>query len=577
MIGDENQDGSTDMRYLLKNSDYEDIFKLIEENSNMNQDVISEDIAFSFAQALIDNIKISRKISVIVFAGNGIKGLIGSDISRILSYKGIGIKVCICISENSDNVSTENTGHTDLNDMKNVDSTVIMKHVKSAESFGCAIYEGIPDEIENMDFDIAVDALSDYSFAEGGDLFSDSASDVINMMRCKKISLLIPYGVDPDNSKVSNRAVCADMTISTNIGRNALFMYPGCTNCGKIIFADTCLDNKKSVDIENKITVLESSSDVTMPSRDPSGNKGTFGKILIIAGHRNVCGAAILSCRSAYRSGCGMVKLLTTESNRVIVQESVPEVMLDTYQDDEEIISCAAPTDVDVNADEAEKGANIYENIDTDNTDDTSRFWLFLENDIKWADSILIGPGIGTGKTAIRLVREISEIDDKPIVFDADALNIIAVSDEIRNNIIKSSNDHITITPHMGELSRLLGGMAVEDIKKEWILYVKKLSDELGVTVVSKDARTLIISPGSDECYLNVRGNSGLATAGSGDVLAGIVAALSSKRIESCTSAAKAVLLHAQAGERASKKRGERSVMAGDIIEEIPGDINDEF
>lgn len=564
MIGDENQDGSTDMRYLLKNSDYEDIFKLIEENSNMNQDVISEDIAFSFARVLIDNIEISSKSRVIIFAGNGIKGLTGADISRILSYKGIGALVCICISEDcSDNVSAEHTGHTDSGDWKHVDSTVIMKHARQAESFGCTIYKGIPDKIESMDFDIVVDALSgfskssgcdefsDFSKSSGGDSFSENASAVINKMKCKKISLFIPYGVDPDSAEISNRAVCADMTISTNIGRNALYIYPGCTNCGKIVFSGTCLDNKKSRDIENKITVLESSSDVTMPSRDPSGNKGTFGKILIIAGHRNVCGAAILSCRSAYRSGCGMVKLLTTESNRIIVQESVPEVMLDTYQDDEEIISCAAHTDVDVNADE------------------TSGLLLSLENDIKWADRILIGPGLGTGETAVQLVRAISKISDKPIVFDADALNIISADDDIRKNITENSNDHITITPHMGELSRLLGGTTVENIKKDWISNVRDLSDELGVTVISKDARTLIISPGSDECYLNVRGDSGLATAGSGDVLAGIVAALSSKKVEPWMSAAKAVLLHAEAGERASAKRGETAVLAGDIIEEF--------
>ena len=558
------------MRYLLKNSDYEDIFKHIEEDSDMSQEVISEDIAFSFAKALIDNTLINSRSKVIVFAGNSFRGLIGADISRILSYKGIGALVCICISEDcSDNVSAEHTGHTDSGDWKHVDSTVIMKHVKSAESFGCTIYKGIPDEIENMDFDIAIDALSGFSTSSGGDAiydcskfsggdaFSENASAVINKMKCKKISLFIPYGVDPDSAEVSNRSVCADMTISTNIGRNALFMYPGCTNCGKIVFSGTCLDNKKSRDIENKITVLESSSDVTMPSRDPSGNKGTFGKLLIIAGHRNVSGAAILSCRSAYRSGCGMVKLLTTESNRVIVQESVPEVILDTYQDDEEIMSCAAHTDVDVNAD-----------VDI-NADEADTIFISLENDISWADRILIGPGLGTGKTAVQLVRAISEISDKPIVFDADALNIISADDHIRKNITENSNDHITITPHMGELSRLLGGTTVENIKKDWISNVRGLSDELGVTVISKDARTLIISSGSDEFYLNVRGDSGLATAGSGDVLAGIVAALSSKKVEPWMSAAKAVLFHAEAGERASAKRGETAVIAGDIIEEL--------
>jgi NAD(P)H-hydrate epimerase len=261
-----------------------------------------------------------------------------------------------------------------------------------------------------------------------------------------------------------------------------------------------------------------------LPRRERDGNKGTFGKVLLIGGSINMAGAAVLAARACYRAGAGMVKVVTPEENRVILQQSVPEALLDTGEE--------------------------------------------LGEDLKnWADVVVIGPGLGRDERAYRLMKQVLSYDGCPLVIDADGLNLLAQSEELRGLLSHPAKSarQLVLTPHMGELSRLLGE-EIAVLKKDPSFYAKKLAGELHGTVAAKDART-VISDGGRRVCVNLSGNSGLATAGSGDVLAGIIGGLLAQGMDGFTAACAGACLHGAAGDKAAAVRGEHALMAGDIAD----------
>ena len=266
-----------------------------------------------------------------------------------------------------------------------------------------------------------------------------------------------------------------------------------------------------------------------LPERDPAGHKGTFGKVFIYSGSYGSAGCALLAGRAAYRVGAGMVKISSPECNRIIIQTALPEALYDTGS-----------------------FAGRMHILD------------------KWSDVYLAGPGIGTGSEAIaQLDALINGTGHKPLVLDADALTIISsdagryLTEDIRRRT--SEGREIILTPHGGELHRLMKILPKESSELPGVA----LSEYLGCTVVSKGATTYIISPGKDIVCNDDCGNSGMGTAGSGDVLAGIIAGLLAQGLDAYTAASYGVRIHAMAGDNAAKVRGEHGLMAGDIAEFI--------
>ncbi|MBR1628223.1 MAG: NAD(P)H-hydrate dehydratase [Lachnospiraceae bacterium] len=264
-----------------------------------------------------------------------------------------------------------------------------------------------------------------------------------------------------------------------------------------------------------------------LPNRLRNGNKGTFGKALIVAGSRNMAGAAILSARAALSSGCGMVMVLTDECNRVILQTAVPEAILATYdgQVDEEVV----------------------------------------QNAMDWATCMLIGPGLSMNDTSKYLVDFVLDMPtSKPIVVDADALNIL--SEEANTNRLAEKS--VIVTPHVGEMGRLVG-LPVSEIHSHMIETAEAFSTHHGVTVVLKDAVSVISSPGR-RTFENHSGNSGMATAGSGDVLAGLIVGLLAQGMKNPDAAILGAYMHGRAGDFAAEEKTEYCMMASDIIRHFP-------
>ena len=269
-----------------------------------------------------------------------------------------------------------------------------------------------------------------------------------------------------------------------------------------------------------------------LPERVPYGNKGTFGKVLLIAGSEGMCGAAYLSAAAALKSSAGMVKIQTVEANRIPLQTLLPEAM----------ITCEF--------DEKKNQAML-----------------------DWCDVLVIGPGLGTGaqsrERAQWFLAKAAECK-KTVILDADGLNLLSVHDNWKCFI----GEHVILTPHIGEMSRLCG-KEIGEIQDCLAQTAADYAKESGAVCVLKDACTVVADAFGD-MYLNISGNAGMATAGSGDVLSGVLAGIqcmylaAEKKFSPVMLAALGVYVHGLAGDLAAETVGQRGMTAGDIICFLP-------
>ncbi len=349
------------------------------------------------------------------------------------------------------------------------------------------------------------------------------------------VSIDIPSGLNSDTGEVMGMAVHADLTVCCGYIKLGELLgesihYTGEIKCADIGITEASFEEKADF-------LMPERQDITLPARRRDGCKGDFGKLLIAAGSEKMCGAAILSARAALKTGAGMVKVFTHESNRTAVTVGVPEALIETYTTadprlEEKLADCAA-----------------------------------------WCDGAIAGPGLSTSQDARRLVRtllrEFKKKGESRLVIDADALNCIASDPPILEDWKRGHGTYSggIITPHVGEMSRL-NGKDISAIKMALAREAVSFAKEYSVTVVLKDFRTVTAYP-EGRTFINVFGNSGMATAGSGDVLAGILGAVSCSEAADRDSAWKAVGIHALAGDAAAKVHGEHALTAGNIADMI--------
>ena len=351
------------------------------------------------------------------------------------------------------------------------------------------------------------------------------AVELFNSLEGRKIALDLPSGVDSDTGKIWGCAVKADLTVTFGFCKRGLALYPGCGKAGKVVTADIGISPVSFCGQEPGMYAYDEEPAFLMPARRQDGNKGTFGKVLLVAGSRNMAGAAVLAARAAYRTGAGMVKVVSVEENRIILQQAVPEALFGTEED--------------------------------------------LKESLQWADVIALGPGLGKGEKALESLRQAVCGSGKPLVADADGLNLLSEQRELGRLLWEqgAGGRKIILTPHPGELARLTG-KSVRECQSSLPETAMELAAEIHGTVAAKDARTIVCKAGHAVC-VNLSGNSGMATAGSGDVLTGIIAALLAQGMEEFEAAAIGVYIHGKAGDRAAGKTGEYACMAGDVAESL--------
>ena len=375
------------------------------------------------------------------------------------------------------------------------------------------------------------------------------------------VSVDIPSGIDASTGKVLGTAVRADYTVTFGVNKRGLVLFPGTQYAGKVFVEDIGFPEKAVHDVSPAVISYERNDiERLFPKRIPRSNKGNYGRTLVIAGSKQISGAAYLSAAAAYQMGSGLVKVFTHENNRIMLQTKLPEALLCTYQGNERL-----PADYMDDIFESRRDALPF--LEQDSEKEESRVFVSrLQSELSWATAVVIGPGLGTSHMAELLLYEVLKITDIPVLMDADALNLLSRFPEYFNQDGRIQlTDNFVLTPHLKEMSRLLGN-DVGEIKDNIIDTACRYTK--GAAVVLKDART-VVSDGT-RIYLNQSGNNALSKGGSGDVLSGMIGGLLARGMDPFKAAALGVYLHGLTAEEYVKEGSYSTMLASDILEKLP-------
>lgn len=376
-------------------------------------------------------------------------------------------------------------------------------------------------DIDLSNADIVIDAIFGSGLSRRPEGLFAEAIQKINTCGKKIISIDIPSGLLAD-SVTSWPVVQAHHTITFQVYKLSFLMPSVAAVTGKVDVADILLDSDYGLGIQSGNFLLQQ-EDIRkiIPSRPRHAHKGIFGHALVMAGSQGMMGAAVLSSIAALRTGAGKVTAAIPAGGVGILQSSVPEAM--------------------VMPDPSEKELTVLP-------------------DLKKFNAVAIGPGSGTSKETSKLLIRLLETSSVPVVIDADALNLLSMNSGLLPLL---SSSHI-LTPHPGEFRRLAGEWK-DDFDR--LVLLKNFSRKTGTVIVLKGVFTSIAFP-SGEVYFNPTGNPYMATAGSGDVLAGVIVSLLAQGIGVHQATLAGVYLHGLAGDIAAGKG--HPILAGDIINALP-------
>lgn len=348
----------------------------------------------------------------------------------------------------------------------------------------------------------------------------------------------LPTGVETDTGQVAGEAVRASATVTMGALKRGLCFSPGREHAGSVYVAD--IGFPREVEGSSGARTYWAAPEhvaCLLPHRATNTYKNACGQVVVISGSVGKTGAAALSSEAVLRAGAGMAVLAIPASLNPIVEDLLVEVMtLPVAETKEQCLS-------------SEATAALAEHFD-------------------WADVIAIGPGLTTHPEVKAVVAWVLQNYPKPMVIDADAINCLSMKPEV----LRESSQDIVITPHPGELSRLIG-VPAKDVITEPIEVARGAAEEFGVTVVLKGGPTVVASAAGD-VYVNSTGNPGMATAGMGDVLTGIVAGLMAQGLEGPEAAVLGVFVHGLAGDRAMDALGTHGMIAGDVLRELPAALD---
>lgn len=367
--------------------------------------------------------------------------------------------------------------------------------------------------------------------------------DVISRLNQEKIkrpelvlvAVDIPTGLNADNGAVDHNCPGADLTVTLGLPKPGLYNFPGADRAGKVVIADIGIPEELSQPIQTEL-VTEDWAWSALPARPASANKGTFGRVLAIVGSENYIGAAYLSCMAAARVGAGIVTLSTAKSLQPTLASKLTEA---TY----------APLPESAKGSLSEKASDAILGI------------------LPFYKVMLAGCGIGLhARTKQFIMGIISGLPGKPplLVLDADALNILS---EIPDWWTKLPEGTI-LTPHAGEMSRLTGN-TIKEVQANRLDVCRRAAMDWGKVVVLKGAFT-VIADAKGRARISTAANAGLASAGTGDVLAGAIAGLAGQDIPLFDAATLGVYLHATAGEMAREEFGDAGMLASDLLPLLP-------
>lgn len=481
--------------------------------------VLMENAGRGVAETVEDYVD-AEDLSVLCVCGKGNNGGDGFVVARHLANAGADVEIMLLGK---------------IGDLKG-DALV---NAKIAKAIGLAIVEIIDEGeverwMEDIDyFDAIVDAVLGTGFKGEAQGMAARAIELINASGSFVVSVDVPSGIEADGMvKEPQLAVHADLTVTMAYLKPCHLVYPTRSYCGDVWVADIGIPNT-IIDKEGSLRLMtEDDAAVLIPDRVQWGNKSTFGKVLIVAGSRGMSGAARLTAMASARTGSGLVYL------------GFPETMADVF--DASLLETVKKPLADTG--DGHLAEKAIEGI------------LAMADDVK---VLAMGPGLGTHPETVKLVQRLLEQWKKPMIIDADGLNALADKAEVLEGKIPP----LILTPHPGEMARLIGGEAAE-IDRKRLDIAEEYAKKWGTVVVLKGAPTITGCPA--ETWINSTGNSGLASGGTGDVLTGIIAGLVAQGLPLSQAARLGAWLHGFAADIAAEDTGEHSLIAGDLLDYLP-------
>ncbi len=387
--------------------------------------------------------------------------------------------------------------------------------------------------------DLIVDAIFGTGFRGEAKGIPGRAIDLINDSGVPAVSVDVPSGLNSDNGSVEGPCVRAVLTATMGLPKRGLLLYPGRGFVGDLYLVDIGTPHLHikgpSLELVERNTVRQ-----LIPPRPPNGHKGSFGHLLVVGGSRGMSGAAALTSYSALKSGAGLVYLAIPESLNTPMEAALTEV-----------ITIPLP--------ETPEGCLSIHALPQ------------IEDLLAKVDVLALGPGLSTNDNTGRLVRALLPRLKLPTVIDADGLNLVVKEPKI----LRKVKAPLMITPHPGELSRLIG-KTISEIERDRVGYSQSVARDLKSVLVLKGAPTVIANT-DGSAHINPTGNSGLATAGSGDVLTGIIGAMLAQGLSPVGSGIVGAYLHGLAGDIAAEEVTPYGVVAGDVVDMVPEAIREVF
>lgn len=388
---------------------------------------------------------------------------------------------------------------------------------------GGKITYGMPQEDS---YSVVIDAVFGVGLSRKVEGRYRQVIEQMNRMRGTKFAVDIPSGLSATTGCILGCAFKADYTVTFQLKKIGLELSQGRAMAGRVIVPDIGISTDSICEDQEIVrTAGKNIYRKMLPDRPEDSNKGTYGRLLVIAGSKGMAGAAYLNAHAAYMTGAGLVRVYTSSDNREILQTLLPEAIITTYEEynKEELLSL-----------------------------------------LTWADGVCIGSGLGMSRLSEKILKTVIEYVKVPCLIDADGLNLLA---ENKNYLNQMAERRFVITPHMKEMSRLTG-TPVEELKADRIQILKDFISRYRITCVLKDSRTLIASE-EKGIRMNLTGNSAMAKAGSGDVLAGVISGWMVQGKEAEDAAELGTYIHGLSGDLAKFEKGVYSVMARDLIEYI--------
>lgn len=405
---------------------------------------------------------------------------------------------------------------------------------EDAEKFGVKGYS--TQDIKSVshlidDADILVEAICGIGFK--GEMTDElqALSILWNKSKAIKFALDIPAGIVSDSGEVSKFCFKSDYTISFISLKPAHIMANSRECCGKIVVTDIGLKQEIIEQVDSNYFLID--DDMVWKNikvRREDSHKGDYGKLLNISGSQNMRGAAALSTLGALRVGTGIVTLASINS---VITGILPVVLEAKF---------------------LKVSENIYGTISVNALQE-------ILEEIDRSTACLIGCGLGYNNEILRIIKYIIKKSNKPLIIDADGINAISENVEI----LKEKKTKIILTPHIGEMARLVK-LPISEIINSRYEVITKFAKEYNVTIVLKDYNT-VIADETGKVYINIRGNAGLSKGGSGDILAGIIAGLFVQDIKNAPVCG--VYLHSKAADKCAKRKSKYAMLPSDIIEDL--------